>query len=173
MYATTHFKPWPLTSACNWKNSSKWQNALAGLGPAESLVPAAVTVTTVALTSAPESVLSRHPGHPVSHLSPVCSGLERSCISLPPPFYFSKWEWIQSIDSRYQPIQNREAATWKGHGLSIGWWHWCQSSSESLGSGSIVTWASHLNFLYLSFLLCEMGMIIQQYRAHTVAMGMR
>lgn len=115
MYTTTHFKPWPLTSTCNWRNSSKWQDALAGLGPVETRLPATVTVTTVAFTSAQGAVLCRHPSHPVSHLSPICSGLERAGL-----LHLPNENGFRVAVAGISQILNRKVAKWKDHGLSAG-----------------------------------------------------
>lgn len=115
MYTTTHSKLWPLTSTCNWRNSSKWQNALAGLGPMETLLPATVTVTAGAFTAAQESVLCRHPSHPVSCINPVCSGLERDGLLLLP-----NENGFRAAVAGANQILNRKVATWKDLGLNIG-----------------------------------------------------
>lgn len=115
MFTTTHFKPWPLTSACNWRNSSKWQDALAGLGPVETLLPATVTVTRVTFASAQRAELCRPPSHSVSHLRPICSGLERAGLLLLP-----NENGFRAAIAGTSQIPNRKAAKWKDRGLGTG-----------------------------------------------------
>lgn len=78
-YTATRFKPWPLTSTCNWRHSSKWQNALAGPGPVESVFPPAVSSDYHWTCSSKRSLSCvGFRVTPVSHLSPIFSGFTRS-----------------------------------------------------------------------------------------------
>lgn len=78
-YTATRFKPWPLTSTCNWRHSSKWQNALAGPGPVQSVFPPAVSSDYCWTCSSKRNLSCRgFRVTPVSHLSPIFSGFMRS-----------------------------------------------------------------------------------------------
>lgn len=83
MYTATHFKPRPLTSTCNWRHSSKWQHALAGLGSA------GVSVTTSCQQQLQQHLLQQASLYcvdirttPVFHLCPFFSGSKKSSLLL-------------------------------------------------------------------------------------------
>lgn len=81
----------------------------------ETLLPATVTVTRVTFTSAQGAELCRHPSHPVFHLSPICSWLERAGLLLLP-----NENGFKAAIAGTSQIPNRKAAKWKDRGLSTG-----------------------------------------------------
>lgn len=110
-YTATRFKPWPLTSTCNWRHSSKWQNAFRSW-------PHGIYVTTscqqwlpLDLLQQKESILCRLSGHPSFSSQPHLLWVHE-IWSLSPP---SK----QEKDWRYEFLYRKSDAEPRSEG---GFW---------------------------------------------------
>lgn len=113
-HTATRFKPWPLTSTCNWRHSSKWENALAGPGPVESYkLPPAVKRWLPLIRS-------------TKRVYPVWAGVSPSCLS---PIF-----WVHEIWSLSPPSKQEK-------GLSMSFWY-RKSDAEPRSEGGF--WESRI-----------------------------
>lgn len=84
VYTVTWFKPWPLTSTCNWRHSPKRQNTVAGPGLAESVTTNRQHCTQQVLLQLGSPYCVGIRAASASQNSPVFSESKRSCFHLLP-----------------------------------------------------------------------------------------